>query len=138
MACGNGKITRDYLASAPTPAAAEANAMFSASSTHKASAPPSPKVIRLPPAPTTQSTEKWAPKDGQMFYSTSRLGKRPNSGTIEYFIGADGESDLLAGQAHPRHPQREEEDGHIEGHRSNAVGGRALREARPRRRPAGQ
>ena len=69
--------------------------MFSASSTHKASAPPSPKVIRLPPAPTTQSTEKWAPKDGQMFYSTSRLGKRPNSGTIEYFIGPDGNPNCL-------------------------------------------
>jgi hypothetical protein len=99
MACGDGKISRGYLSSAPTDPATLFTRAYVGLPAARA-VPAAPAVVRLPRAPLS---EKWGDKeilDGkevkQMYYSLARgenvndTGQVPEADVTDYFIGPNG------------------------------------------------
>lgn len=96
MACGNGKVSRDYLSSAPAdPATLFIRAHLGQPAARAAQDPR--VVVRLPRAPRS---ERWGDrkdpdgKDGHMYYSHAQARDKPDqelkAGVTDYFIGPDG------------------------------------------------
>jgi hypothetical protein len=118
VACGNGKVSMDYLSSAPTDPATLFTRAYVGLPPARA-VPAAPIVVRLPPAPPSK---KWGGKewhgikDEQMFYSraTGRnfdsTDQELNADKVDYFIGPNGNPTVNPNRhIHVIHDERKQE-----------------------------